>query len=85
MMQILFMTHAWSDYMYWQQKDKKILKKLNSLIKECQCTPFEGTGKPEKLKDNLLGWWSRRINQEHRLVYQIDNNQLIIAQCRKHY
>lgn len=84
-MQVLFMTHAWDDYLYWQKSDKKILKKLNELIKECQRTPFEGTGKPEKLKENLSGWWSRRINQEHRLVYKVDNAVIVILQCRKHY
>lgn len=84
-MQILFMTNAWEDYLYWQKSDKKMLKKVNALIKECQRTPFEGTAKPEKLKENLSGWWSRRINQEHRLVYKTEKNQLVIAQCRKHY
>lgn len=84
-MQILFLTHAWEDYLYWQQNNKKVLKKLNGLIIECQRTPYTGTGKPEKLKENLVGWWSRRIDQEHRLVYKIDNKFLVIAQCRKHY
>ncbi len=79
------MTNAWEDYLYWQKIDKKTLKKVNELIKECICTPFEGTGKPEKLKDDLSGWWSRRITHEHRLVYRVDKNNLIIAQCRKHY
>ncbi len=77
------MTNAWDDYIHWQQQDKKMLKKINSLIKECQHTPFEGTGKPEKLKENLSG--SRRITLEHRLVYRVDTNKLVIAQCRKHY
>ncbi len=84
-MEILFMANAWDDYIYWQQQDKKMLKKINSLIKECQRTPFEGTGKPEKLKENLSGWWSRRITIEHRLVYRVDTKKLVIAQCRKHY
>ncbi len=84
-MEILFLTNAWDDYIYWQGQDKKTLKKINSLIKECQRTPFEGTGKPENLKENLSGWWSRRITIEHRLVYRVDSNKLIIAQCRKHY
>ena len=84
-MELLFLTNGWDDYMYWQSKDKKTLKKINSLIKECQRTPFIGTGKPEKLKENLSGWWSRRITLEHRLVYRVKNNLLIIAQCRKHY
>ncbi len=84
-MELLFMTNAWEDYIYWQRQDKKMLKKINALIKECQRTPFEGTGKPEKLKENLSGWWSRRITLEHRLVYRVDSNKIIIAQCRKHY
>ncbi len=84
-MELLFMTNAWDDYIYWQQHDKKILKKINLLLKECQRTPYQGTGKPEKLKENLLGWWSRRITLEHRLVYRVDNNKLVIVQCRKHY
>ncbi len=84
-MELLFLANGWNDYMYWQGQDKKTLKKINSLIKECQRTPFEGTGKPEKLKENLAGWWSRRITLEHRLVYRVENNKLVIAQCRKHY
>jgi len=83
--ELLFLTNGWDDYIYWQTQDKKNLKKINSLIKECQRTPFEGTGKPEKLKENLSGWWSRRITLEHRLVYRVEKNKLIIAQCRKHY
>ncbi len=84
-MELVFMTNAWEDYLYWQKIDKKTLKKVNELIKECICIPFEGTGKPEKLKDDLSGWWSRRITHEHRLVYRVDKDNLIIAQCRKHY
>lgn len=84
-MELVFMTNAWEDYLYWQKIDKKTLKKVNELIKECIRTPFEGTGKPEKLKDDLSGWWSRRITHEHRLVYRVDRDNLIIAQCRKHY
>jgi len=84
-MELVFMTNAWEDYSYWQKIEKKTLKKVNELIKECIRTPFEGTGKPEKLKDDLSGWWSRRITHEHRLVYRVDKDNLIIAQCRKHY
>jgi toxin YoeB len=84
-MELVFLTNAWEDYLYWQKIDKSVLKKINNLIKECLRTPFEGTGKPEKLKEDLSGWWSRRITQEHRLVYRVDRNSLIIAQCRKHY
>ena len=84
-MDIIFSTHAWDDYQFWFREDKKMLKKVNELIKQCQRTPFEGIGKPEALKNDLSGWWSRRINHEHRLVYKIDNGKLLIAQCRKHY
>ncbi|MEL7148996.1 MAG: Txe/YoeB family addiction module toxin [Bacteroidota bacterium] len=84
-MKIVFSTHAWEDYLYWQKYDRKITRKVNELIRSCQRTPFEGIGKPEALKENLSGWWSRRINHEHRLVYRIHNDQLQIAQCRKHY
>lgn len=84
-MELVFLTHAWDDYIYWQSTDKKMLKRVNELIKQCQRTPFEGIGKPEGLKGDLSGWWSRRITQEHRLVYRVENNRLIIAQCRNHY
>ena len=84
-MEIIFLTPGWEDYLYWQKTDKKMLKKVNELIRQCQRTPFEGIGKPELLRGNLSGWWSRRINQEHRLVYRIDNRGLFILQCRKHY
>jgi len=84
-MKIVFLDQGWEDYLYWQQTDKATLKKLNSLIKEIERMPFEGTGKPEPLKHNLAGWWSRRINLEHRLVYKIDNDSIIIIQCRYHY
>ncbi|NMM48525.1 Txe/YoeB family addiction module toxin [Marinigracilibium pacificum] len=84
-MELIFMSPAWEDYLYWQKTDKNLLKKLNSLIRECQRTPYEGTGKPEPLKGDLSGWWSRRINHEHRLVYRYENEALYILQCRKHY
>lgn len=84
-MKLVFLTNGWEDYLYWQQHDKKMLKRLNELIKQCQRTPFEGIGKPEALKGDLSGWWSRRITQEHRLIYRVENNRLIIAQCQKHY
>ena len=84
-MDIIFLTPGWEDYLYWQKSDKKMLKKVNELIRQCQRTHFEGIGKPELLRGNLSGWWSRRINQEHRLVYRIDNRSLFILQCRKHY
>jgi toxin YoeB len=83
-MKIKFTKKAKKDYEYWIENDKKILAKINELIKEIQITPYEGKGKPEALKFNLTGFWSRRINQEHRLVYKIEED-LIILQCRYHY
>lgn len=76
---------AWNDYLYWQQTDKKILNRINELIKTAERTPFSGIGKPEPLKDNLKGYWSRRIDEKHRLVYKIQDETLIIIQCRFHY
>lgn len=84
-MNIIFSNQAWEDYLYWNATDKKIFKKINALIKECQRTPFHGTGKPEPLKHELTGAWSRRIDREHRLVYRIKDGALEIAQCRHHY
>ena len=84
-MKKLFSDDAWEDYLYWQATDKSVMKKINTLIKEIERTPFEGSGKPEPLKFNLSGWWSRRINLEHRLVYKIENDTVIISQCRFHY
>lgn len=76
---------AWEDYLFWQKNDKQTLKKLNDLIKECMRTPFEGKGKPEGLKGDLSGYWSRRITDEHRLVYRVYSDRLHIIQCRFHY
>ncbi|KIC35403.1 toxin YoeB [Ruegeria sp. ANG-R] len=84
-MKIIFHEQAWDDYLYWQKQDRKLLARLNSLNKECTRTPFDGTGKPEPLKGQLSGWWSRRLNREHRLVYRVEEDQLLIAQCRYHY
>lgn len=84
-MKIIFLDQGWEDYLYWQNTDKAILKKVNSLIKEIERTPFEGSGKPEPLKHNLAGYWSRRINLEHRLIYKIDNEKIVVFQCRFHY
>ena len=84
-MLLVFTPTAWEQYLYWQQTDKKMLKKINELIKDCLRNHFKGLGKPEPLKGNLKGFWSRRINDEHRLVYKIENNQLQIVQCRFHY
>ncbi|MBL4871134.1 MAG: Txe/YoeB family addiction module toxin [Robiginitomaculum sp.] len=85
MANIVFRPTAWEQYTHWQQNDKAILKKLNKLIKECQRHPFKGTGKPEPLKGELSGYWSRRITREHRLVYKVELDTLIIIQCRYHY
>lgn len=76
---------AWSDYLYWQEHDKKILRRINKLISECLRDPFSGTGKPEPLRGNWQGYWSRRITDEHRLIYKVTEAQLIIAACRFHY
>lgn len=82
---VAFMPGAWKDYLYWQKQNRKYATKINVLIKECQRTPFVGTGKPEPLKGELSGWWSRRIDREHRLVYRIRDDALEVAQCRYHY
>lgn len=77
---------AWNDYMYWHdQNDKAVIRKINKLIKSIERTPFEGLGKPEGLKNDLSGYWSRRITQEHRLVYQIHENEIRIFSCRYYY
>jgi toxin YoeB len=84
-MQLAFTPTAWDHYLYWQQTDKKIAEKINELIRDCLRNSFKGIGKPEPLKGNLKGLWSRRISDEHRLVYKIENNVLLIVQCRFHY
>jgi toxin YoeB len=84
-MKLTFTTEAWEDYLYWQKIDKKIVQKINGLIKDINCSPFEGIGKPEPLKHELAGYWSRRINAEHRLVYEIFEDSIIIVACRYHY
>ena len=84
-MKITFSKNAWEDYVSWQKEDKKILRKINELIKDIQRTPFEGKGKPEPLKYDLAGFWSRRIDLEHRLVYQYEKNELLIYSCKYHY
>ena len=84
-MVITFSENAWEDYVYWQSIDKKIVKKINSLIKNIQRNPFDGIGKPEALKYDLSGYWSRRIDHEHRLVYQVIENEILIYSCRFHY
>ena len=85
MYQLTFNPKGWEDYLYWQQNNKIILKRINSLIKEIIKMPFFGTGKPEPLKHDLRGLWSRRINEEHRLIYQVLDSQIVIMQCRYHY
>ncbi len=84
-MNLIFAPEAWEDYLYWQAHDKKILQRINALIKDCLRKPFEGIGKPEALKFDMKGCWSRRINAEHRLVYKSENIGLVILQCRYHY
>lgn len=84
-MSIVFHDDAWDDYIYWQNQDRQTLKRLNKLILECLRTPFSGTGKPEALRGEFSGWWSRRIDEEHRLVYRMTEGDLVIAQCRYHY
>lgn len=84
-MRIIFSEHAWEDYLYWQQTDRKILLRINTLIREIQRTPFEGQGKPEALKHALSGYWSRRITDEHRIVYRVEGDALWTAQVRYHY
>jgi toxin YoeB len=82
---LIFSSLAWEDYLYWQKSDKKILKRINELIKAIQREPFEGIGKPEPLKHALSGYWSRRINDEHRIVYKVEEDAILIAQLRYHY
>ena len=84
-MKLLFSENAWEDYLFWQKTDKKTLKRINKLIRDIQRNKHEGLGKPEALKHNLSGFWSRRITNEHRIVYKIENNSILIAQLRYHY
>ncbi len=84
-MQIVFSENAWADYISWQNENKKILRKINELVKDILRHPYEGIGKPELLKFDLAGFWSRRIDREHRLVYKISENKLLIYACRYHY
>jgi toxin YoeB len=85
MMRITFSKNAWEEYVSWQRTDKKILRKINDLVKDIQRTPFEGLGKPEPLKFDLSGYWSRRIDLEHRLVYQYQEDEILIYSCKFHY
>jgi toxin YoeB len=82
---LVFSDHAWDDYLHWQKTDRKIHRRINALIKETRRSPFEGIGKPEPLKHALSGYWSRRINDEHRFVYKVTEDSIHIAQLRYHY
>lgn len=85
MKNLLFSDESWDDYIYWQKTDKKNLKRINALIKEIKRNPFDGIGKPEPLKHQLRGCWSRRIDNEHRLVYEVMEDVIMIVSCRFHY
>ncbi len=84
-MKLVFAENAWEDYLYWQRTDKRVVKRINLLIREICREPFRGIGKPEPLKHALSGYWSRRINDEHRIVYRVREDALLIAQLRYHY
>jgi toxin YoeB len=84
-MKVLFVERAWEDYLHWQASDRSKLARINELIKDIQRQPFKGLGKPEPLRFTLAGYWSRRIDQEHRLVYKVEGGTVFIAQCRYHY
>lgn len=84
-MKIVFSSQGWDDYLWWQQQDRKLLKRINQLIRDVERNGNEGLGKPEPLKDGFQGYWSRRINAEHRLIYKVVDNEVRIAACRYHY
>ena len=84
-MRLTFSQHTWNDYLYWQRTDKKVVKRIDALIQDIRSSPFEGIGKPEPLKHGLSGYWSRRITDEHRIVYKCGNDAILIAQLRYHY
>jgi toxin YoeB len=81
----VFLEQGWEDYQFWVQTDRAMLRRLNRLIEDCARSPFSGIGKPEALRDDFAGWWSRRIDEEHRIVYRHEGDSLIVAQCRFHY
>lgn len=85
MKSLKFTDEAWQSYVYWQSQDRKTLKRINDLIRDVQRDPFQGIGKPEPLKGNLCGFWSRRIDETNRLVYAVNNDELVILSCRYHY
>ena len=82
---LVWTAAAWGDYLYWQAQDRKTLKRVNALLQDALRTPFTGIGKPELLKENLSGFWSRRIDEKHRLVYAVEGEDLAIVACRYHY
>jgi toxin YoeB len=84
-MKYIFVDESWEDYLYWQKNDKRMLNKINQLLKDISRTPFSGLRKPEPLKYKYQGFWSRRINDEHRLIYRVTNDEIHIAKCRFHY
>lgn len=84
-MNVVFSEHAWQEYLVWQKTDRSMVKRINALIREIQRTPFDGIGKPERLQHALSGYWSRRITDEHRIVYKVEGDTLLIAQLRYHY
>ncbi|HUL01275.1 MAG TPA: Txe/YoeB family addiction module toxin [Nitrospirota bacterium] len=84
-MKLIFSEHAWEDYQYWLESDRQMLRRINRLINEITRDPFSGAGKPEPLKHGLSGYWSRRINDEHRIVYRMSEDAVLIAQLRYHY
>lgn len=84
-MKLIFSDEAWEDYLYWQEQDRRMVRRINGLINETKRDPFRGTGKPEPLKHALAGYWSRRINEEHRMVYKVEDGALLVAQLRYHY
>ncbi len=84
-MKLKFSEHAWEDYLYWQRTDRRVLQRINTLIRDIQRAPFSGIGNPEPLRHELSGFWSRRITDEHRIVYQVESDTVLIAQVRHHY
>jgi toxin YoeB len=84
-MKYIFVDESWEDYLYWQKNNKRMLNKINQLLKDISPTPFSGLGKPEPLKYKYQGFWSRRIDDEHRLIYRVTNDEIHIAKCRFHY
>lgn len=84
-MKVVFAEHAWEDYLCWQKNDRKVLVRINVLIREIQRSPYDGIGKPERLQHALSGYWSRRVTDEHRVVYKVESDAVLLAQLRYHY